>query len=95
MGANIFRDSFAAVRDYEVLGHRRSTAAVDRPDYPQSRHARTCSGHPPPPPPHPLPARTAIPQEVDARNKSGHDGVEGKRRRMPTLTDLPPLLHSA
>ncbi len=26
-----------------------------------------------PPPPRPLPARTAMPQDVDARNKSGHD----------------------
>ena len=35
------------------------------------RHARTCSGHPLPPPPlRPLPARTAMPQDVDARNES-------------------------
>ncbi len=27
-----------------------------------------------PPPPRPFPARTAMPQDVDARNKSGHDG---------------------
>ena len=27
-----------------------------------------------PPPPRPCPARTAMPQHVDARNKSGHDG---------------------
>ena len=27
-----------------------------------------------PPPPRPCPARTATPQDVDARNESGHDG---------------------
>ena len=26
------------------------------------------------PPPRPLPARTAMPRDVDGRNKSGHDG---------------------
>ncbi len=31
-----------------------------------------------PPPPRPRPARTAMPQDVDARNKSGHDGEETK-----------------
>ncbi len=30
-----------------------------------------------PPPPRPLPACTAMPQDVDARNKSGHDGGRG------------------
>ena len=32
-----------------------------------------------PPPPRPLPARTVMPQDVDARNESGHDvlGVLG------------------
>ena len=44
------------------------------PPAPLSRHARTCSGHPRPSAASPAPAYTAMPQDVDARNKSGHDG---------------------
>ena len=41
---------------------------------PLCRHARTCSGHPRSPSASPAPAYRAMPQDVDARNKSGHDG---------------------
>ena len=49
-----------------------STWAGARPAafLPFYRHARTCSGHPRPSATSPLPARTAMPQDVDARNKS-------------------------
>ena len=39
------------------------------------------------PPAHPLPAHAAMPQHVDARNKSGHDGRWLKERPAPTGTN--------
>ena len=36
-----------------------------------------------PPPPRPLPARTTMPQDVDARNKSGHDDIGTGRAVWP------------
>ena len=42
-----------------------------------------------PPPPRPRPARTAMPQDVDARNKSGHDGGR-KRGSVPVAGILRP-----
>ena len=38
------------------------------------------------PPAHPLPAHAAMPQDVDARNKSGHDGRWLRERPAPTRT---------